>query len=238
MGWYPSSVEQRVKQRERTRRYHAPRRRAAAAETRRAVLRAAKEQFEERGWAATTMRSIAARAGVSPKTVEALFATKPAMLEATLLTALVGDAANTDTGDVATLRPEAVVEMRGESTREIERAPDAATMLELVSAAVSEINVRAARICWAVETAVASDERLAEVSARLTEAQLFAIRWSAEVLLQKPGVRADLTVSEAEETILAASDWNTYRTLTTKGDMTPEDAQAWVMRYFRRMLLA
>jgi AcrR family transcriptional regulator len=231
-------MNMRVERLPRTRTYHAPRRTAAAAETRQAILRAAKQEFEERGWAAATMRSIAIRAGVSPKTVEALFATKPALLEATLLTALVGDAANTDTGDVATIRPEAVMEMRGESTREIERAPDAAAMLELVSAAVSEINARAARICWAFETAVASDERLAEISARLTEAQLFGIRWSAEVLLHKPGIRADLTLREAEETLLAGTDWNTYRTLTTKGGMTPEEFQAWATRYCRRMLLA
>jgi AcrR family transcriptional regulator len=236
MGWYPIAMAQRVKQRERTRRYHAPRRRAAAAETRRAILRAAKEEFEERGWAATTMRSIAARAGVSCKTVEALFATKPALLEATLLAVLGGDAADTDTRDV--VRREGLLELQPEVAREIEEAPDAWTMLELQSAVVTEINARSARIYWAFETAVSSDERLAAIWARLTEAQLFAIRWSAEVLVQKPGVRADLTLSAAEETILIASDWNTYRTLTTKGGMTPEEFQAWMRRYYRRTLLA
>jgi AcrR family transcriptional regulator len=209
---------------------------AAAAETRLAILRAAKEEFEARGWAATTMRSIAMRAGVSAKTVEALFATKPALLEATLLTALHGHAASSDAGDLA--RPEAVLELRGEAAREIERAPDAATMLELHSALVSQINARAARICWAVETAMLSDERLAAMWARLTQAQLFALRYWAEVLLGKPGVRADLTLGEAEATLLTATDWNTYRTLTTKGGMGPEQVQAWVTRYYRRMLLA
>ena len=122
-----------------TRTYHAPRRTAAAAETRQAILRAAKDEFEARGWAATTMRSIAVRAGVSPKTVEALFATKPALLEATLLAAFDGDPPNTDTGDPA-IRPEAVLEMRGEAAGEIEGATDAATMLELHAAVVSEVN--------------------------------------------------------------------------------------------------
>jgi hypothetical protein len=184
------------------------------------------------------MRSIAMSAGVSPKTVEALFATKPALLEAALLAALGGDAANTDTGDLGVVRPGAVLERRGDAAREIERAPDAATMLELHSALACEINARAARICWALATAVPSDERLAEIGARLTEAHLFGVRWSAEVLVRKPGVRADLTLREAEETFLIASDWNTYRTLTTKGDMTSEGARAWTMRYYRRMLLA
>jgi AcrR family transcriptional regulator len=221
-----------------TRTYHAPRRTAAAAETRRAILRAAKEEFEARGWAATTMRSIAMGAGVSPKTVEALFATKPALLEATLLLALRGDAAEIDTGDLAVIRPEAVLEVRREAVREVEGAPDAATMLELQSAVVVEVNARASRICWVLETAVSSDERLAEIAARMTEVLLFGVRWSAEVVLRKPGVRADLTLREAEETFLIALDWNTYRTLTTRGDMGPEEIQAWIMRCYRRVLLA
>jgi AcrR family transcriptional regulator len=225
-----------VKQPPPTRTYHAPRRTAAAAETRQAILQAAKEEFEARGWAATTMRSIAMKAGVSPKTVEALFATKPALLEATLLVAIHGHAANTDTGDLA--MPEAVVELRGEAARRIEGAPDAATMLELHSALVSEINARAARLCWAVETAVLVDERLAEIWAQLTEAQHFALHYWAEILLRKPGVRTDLSVREVEETLLTGSDWNTYRTLTTKAHLGPEEVHAWVTRYYRRMLLA
>ncbi|MCW3017037.1 MAG: TetR family transcriptional regulator [Solirubrobacterales bacterium] len=235
MGYNPISMKSRVNQPRPPRSYHAPRRTAAAAETRQAILRAAKEEFEVRGWAATTMRSIAMSAGVSPKTVEALFATKPALLEATLLAALGGDAAN---GDLAVLRPEAVLEHQREAAREMEAAPDAATMLKLHSAVVSEVNARVAWIYWAVETAVPSDAGLAEIWARLAEAQLFALRWSAETLLRKPGARTDLTRREVEVTFLTVTDWNTYRTLTTKGNMSPEEVQAWVARYYHRMLLA
>jgi AcrR family transcriptional regulator len=182
------------------------------------------------------MRSIATRADVSPKTVEALFATKPALLEATLLAALSDDAENTRTSDV--IRPDGMLELQAKTTRRIAAAPDAATMLELMAPVVSEINARVVRIYWVVEAAVPSDERLAEIWGRLTEAQLFGIRWGAEILLQKPGVRADLTLREAEDTLLIAADWNTHRTLTTYGGMTPEEVVAWLTRYYRRMLLA
>jgi AcrR family transcriptional regulator len=223
-----------VKQPPPPRSYHAPRRIAAAAETRQAILQAAKEEFEARGWAATTMRSIAIRARVSPKTVEATFATKPALLEATLLTALGCDAAQTE----RVVPAEAVLAIRGEAAHEIERAPDAATMLELHAALATENNARAARICWALEMAAPSEDGLAALWARVTEAQRFGVHWSAEVLLGKPGVRADLTLREAEEAFLTGTDWNTYRTLTTKGDMTREQVQAWITRYYGRMLLA
>src|SRR5258707_8998729 len=103
-------MSRRVNRPQPSRPYHAPRRTAAAAQTRQAILRAAKEQFEARGWAATTVRSIAESAGVSPKTVEALFATKPALLEATLMVAFGGDHADPVTDDVPILRPEAGLE--------------------------------------------------------------------------------------------------------------------------------
>jgi AcrR family transcriptional regulator len=224
-----------VKEPTSTRTYHAPRRTAAAAETRHAILRAAKEEFEARGWAATTIRSIARRAGVSPKTVEALFATKPALLEATLLAALSADAADTDTRDV--VLPEGILELNTEAVRKVTAAPDAATALELLAALISETSARIERIFWAVETAVPSDERLAEIWARLIDGWLFGNRWAAETVLQKPGIRPDLTLREAEETLLIP-DWNTHRTLTTTGALTPEEVQAWTARYYRRMLLA
>lgn len=215
--------------------YHAPRRTAAAAETRQAILQAAKEDFEARGWAATTVRSVAKSAGVSPKTVEALFTTKAALLEATLMAA-VGDPAATS--DPAIIRPEAVLEFEDQATLEIEAAPDAAAMLDRHAALSCELHVRASLLCWTVETAVPSDERLAELWARLAESQRFVGRWSAEVLLRKPGVRADLTRAEAEETFAIALDWSTYRTLSTKRRLTDEAAQAWIRRFYRRMLLA
>jgi AcrR family transcriptional regulator len=183
------------------------------------------------------MRSIAAGAGVSPKTVEALFATKASLLEATLLRAFGGEAW-TERGSLASLRPDAVLLLRPQATGDIERAPDAATMLARHAALLAEVQVRSARICWAAETAVGSDERLGQIFDRLNEAYRFGANWSAEVLLGKPGVRADLTLAEAEETFLVASDWRTYRTLTTRAGLKPEEVGAWVTRYYRRMFLA
>jgi hypothetical protein len=34
------------------------------------------------------------------------------------------------------------------------------------------------------------------------------------------------------------TDWNTYRTLTTKGGMSRDEVRAWSARCCRRMLLA
>src|SRR3979409_1256921 len=130
--------------------YRAPRRAAAAAQTREAILPAAKERFEARGWAGTTIAAIAADAGVSPKTIEALFATKAALLAAVVDYAIRGD-----TNELPMIRREAA--QAGEA------APDAATMLELHAAYAGGIDARSARIAWVVETAAGSDERVAQL---------------------------------------------------------------------------
>jgi AcrR family transcriptional regulator len=182
------------------------------------------------------MRSIATRAGVSQKTIERLFATKAALLEATLLAFLVGGRANTDARGF--VRREALLDVFGEATRDIERAPDAATVLDVIATAVCDAHSRAARMYATVETSVPCDKRLAQLWERMIESQLFVLRRWAEILLQKPGVRADLTLSKAEQTLLVTSDWNLYRALIRKGGMTPDDVKAWASEYHRRMLLA
>lgn len=69
---------------------------------------------EARGWAATTVAAVAAEAAVSPKTVQALFGTKAALLAAAVDYAFAGDVA-------------AVPITARESARVVESAPDAAS---------------------------------------------------------------------------------------------------------------
>jgi AcrR family transcriptional regulator len=71
--------------------YRSPERTERAQRTRAAVLAAAHELFSERGYAGTTMRLVAAAAGVSVPTVELLFRTKPSLLKACIDVAIAGD---------------------------------------------------------------------------------------------------------------------------------------------------
>lgn len=73
------------------RRYRSPRRAMQAAQTRGAVLTAARALLAERGWAATGMRDVARSAGVSVETIYATFGSKVALLTAALDGAVVGD---------------------------------------------------------------------------------------------------------------------------------------------------
>ena len=102
-----------------------------AVRAREAILHAAKDQFEAHGWAATTVAAVAADAAVSPKTIQALFGTKAALLAAAVDYAIAGDVA-------------AVPAIARESARSVESAPDTATMLDRHASHVAAINARSA----------------------------------------------------------------------------------------------
>lgn len=205
--------------------YHAPRRAAAAAQTREAILKAAKDRLEARGWAGTTIAAVAADANVSPKTIEVLFGTKAALLAAVVDYAIRGD-----TADVP------MIERR--AGQAVETAPDAVTMLARHIDYAIPIDARSACIASVVESAAGSDPRVAKLWKQMTHNRRFGARWAAETLLQKPGVRADLTLEEAERIFLIAIDWGTYRTLSGELGLSPERVAEWTRDYYQRMLLS
>ena len=71
--------------------YHSPLRARQAAETRRAIVEAARHLFAEAGWSATTVPMLARAAGVSVDTIYASFGTKSALLLVAVDVAIVGD---------------------------------------------------------------------------------------------------------------------------------------------------
>ena len=204
--------------------YHAPRRAAAAAQTREAIVAVAQARFEASGWVATTMAAIAADAGVSPKTIEASFATKAKLLAAVADYAIRGDVDPTPMADRGAVQAE-------------RDARDAATMLDLHARRSAGILSRSAHIAWVVESAAAADKRVAELWAQMTHNLRYGVDTAAETLLAKPGLRAELTPTETREILLIAMHWSTYCTLTGMGCLDVDAVDAWIKRYYGRMLL-
>jgi AcrR family transcriptional regulator len=107
----------------------------AAARTREAIVAAAKDAFERLGWSGATMRAVADRAGVSVKTVEALYRTKAELLKTVVDYAIAGD-----------IRPVPI--LGREPVAAMQAARDAPAMLLLHAHQVRSISSRAAAIFW------------------------------------------------------------------------------------------
>jgi AcrR family transcriptional regulator len=208
----------------RRRAYHAPRREAAAERTREAIIRAGRQLFEDRGWAATTVRAVAEQAGVSRKTVEALFGTKAALLQAAVDYAIRGDV------DPLPMPQREVV-------ARIERASSAAAMLDLHAAHLRRINERSAGIAWVVEQAATDDPVVESLWDGMNRNRAFAVDWATALLLAKPGRRGGLRRRDVETAFWVALDWGTYRTLTRQARLTTAEYEAWLRRYYRLAFL-
>src|SRR4051812_22209221 len=205
--------------------YNAPGRAAAAAQTRETIVRAAKEAFEERGWAATTIQSVAASASVSPKTVEALFGTKAALLKTVVDFAIRGDLLDL------------TVNQR-ERAAAIEAAENATAMLDLHASHVRTIQARTARIARAVEVAAPTDSHVAELWSQMTANRLSGVRWATRAYMSKAGADARIKRTDVENTFWLALYWGTFRSLTEQRGLTAHQFERWLRGYYRRMLLA
>jgi len=204
--------------------YHAPQRAAAAARTREAVVTAAKDAFERLGWSGATMRGIADQAGVSVKTVEALYRTKAELLKQAIDFAIAGD-----------LRPIPV--LGRESVAAMLAAPDAPAMLDLHARHTRSISQRAAPILWVVEQAAPADQEPARLWAQNNDQRRAGAAWAADTLLSKPGVPPHISRRYAEEVFWIAIDPATYRSLTLGRGLSPSGFETWISGFYRNMLL-
>jgi TetR/AcrR family transcriptional regulator, regulator of autoinduction and epiphytic fitness len=204
--------------------YDAPRRAAAAARTREAIVTAAKDAFEALGWSGATMRGIAGHAGVSVKTVEALYGTKAGLLKTAIDYAIAGD-----------LRPIPI--LGRQSVAAMSAAPDAPTMLDLHARHARSISQRAAPILWVAEQAAPAHPEVAKLWAQSTTNRRTGAQWAAATLLSKPGVPPHISQRYAEDVFWIAIDFGTYRSLTTGRGLSPAGFETWIRNYYRNMLL-
>jgi AcrR family transcriptional regulator len=205
--------------------YDAPERRAAAARTREAIVEAAHRRFGQRGWSGTTIKDVAETAEVSPKTVEALFGTKSALLGAAVDFAIRGDAGETPI-------------LQRESALRVENAADAREMLELHAAHLRLIVPRSARLVSVVEHAAAADESVRRLWRRMNLNRRAGVQWATDLYDAKPGGKSDLTRAEVEANFWVVVNWSTYRTLSELAGLDEDGYEAWLRRYYAVTLLA
>jgi AcrR family transcriptional regulator len=203
--------------------YNSPQRASAAQRTRETIVQGAKEAFEQKGFSATTIPLIASAAGVSPKTVEALFGTKAVLLRAVVDYAIRGD-----------LLDIAITERDGGAR--IQAAPTAAALLDLHAAHVRAIVERTARVAWSVEQAAAGDPDVADLWQKMTRNRRSGVTWATELLLAKPDTDPALQRSDVESTFWLALEWGTYRTMTEQHGLSPQQFEQWLRSYYRNML--
>jgi AcrR family transcriptional regulator len=206
------------------RRYHAPRRQEAASETRRAITDAARRTFLERGYAATTMASIATAAGVAVDTVYATMGSKSAIFRLLVETALSG------TG-------EPVTALERDYVKSIQAEPDAAAKLALYARAMRAIHGRLAPLFEVLQAAASQDADLAALWTMIAERRAKNMRLLAKELIDTGALRDELTVDEVADVLWTTNSPEVYQLLVRQRGWKPARYERWLADSWCRLFL-
>jgi len=206
------------------RRYDAPRRRAGAAQTRRAIADAARRVFLERGYAATTMAAIAAAAGVSHETVYATFGPKPALFRHLVESALSGT-------------EEPVPALERDIVRQVRAEPDPRRILDLFAHTVRVLQDRVAPLVMVLNEGAQTDSDLKALADELSARRVGHMRVFVADVAAKGGLRADLSVETAADVIWVMNASEFYLLCVRDRGWTPEFFEQWLADAWKRLLL-
>src|SRR3954467_9013039 len=177
--------------------YHSTLREDQARATRRAVVSAARELFVDIGWSRTTIDAVAARAGVSRKTVFTSVGGKAALLKLALDWALVGD-------------DEPVPMSERQVISEIERLTDHRALVAPRAQCVADLEVRAAPLADVLLVAADADPDAAVVHAESERNRLGGATGFVAHLAAIDGLRPGLTTERAVAATLVLMDPAVY----------------------------
>jgi AcrR family transcriptional regulator len=202
--------------------YHSPRRQEAATETRRRIRQAARQLFVAQGYAATSIRAVAERAGVAEKTVYLAFPSKPDLLNEVVEVAIAGDD-----------QPIAVAER--DWWQQMAAHPDPVGTLERLTDGALAIHLRTADIFEMARGAAAADTHAAELWRAGKRGHRTDCERLADLLLGHPAIASGLDRDGLVATLFTLLGPETYRLVTVELGRTPDQYRAWLLETLRRL---
>ncbi len=198
--------------------YHSQARQRQAEETRRRILAATRELFASRGYAGTTVEAIAEIAGVSPKTVSAVFGSKRAIL---------AELINPDafSADVQQL----LDELRATSEPSKRLLLVAQITRRAYEPLVRELDLL--RGAGAVAPELADLARQIGARRRQNQARLIAY------LHERQALRLGLSLEEATDILWALTGYDLYHMLVGEQHWSPERYEGWLAQLLIQHLL-
>lgn len=181
--------------------YRSLRREEQARHTRERVLAAARAAFLERGYAGTTLRAVAADAGVSVATVEQAFGTKGRLLEQVIDVAIAGD----DEPVPVLSRPWAA----GAAA-----APTVNEFLAACAAILADGQERSAGLAAVLAEAAAAEPALRALAERRLDQRAGTAAWVVDGVLARSALRPALDRASAIDTVWALMEPVLYGRLT------------------------
>jgi AcrR family transcriptional regulator len=206
------------------RRYDSSRRREQAQENRARILAEAQRRFVEHGYAATTVPSIAADAGVSVETIYKAFANKAGLLKAVFDAAVVGD-------------HEPVPVAERDEIKDLQAEPDARQKLHRYARLYTEGAQRAVPFELLARDAAATDPAAAEVWAQMANERLAGTTQFARHLADRGCLREGCNTEEARDVLWTFIAPEVWELLVVRRQWEPDRFATWMGRMLVAALL-
>ena len=196
-----------------------------AATTRRTILDAATALFLERGYAATSIDTIAEAAGVGRSTVFTAAGGKPWLLKTAYDRAVVGD-------------DEPVALAERPAARELEALTDPVAIVEAYVAIIAAAASRVSAIYEVVRVAADCDAEVAALWTDIHRQRLQGARRIADLLDLTGGLAEGLAVERAADVITVYNDPGVHSLLVRDREWPEQDYRSWFARALRHELIA
>jgi AcrR family transcriptional regulator len=183
------------------RRYDSRRRQQQALRSRLGVLESARHLFLTRGYAATTIASIAETADVSVETIYKAFGGKPGLVRAIWEQGLAG------AGPVP-------AERRSDDMRALET--DARKVIQNWGTLTTEVAPRVAPILLLIRTAAATDPEMEDLRQKVVQAHLDRMEVNARHLFERGDLRHGVSLAEARDIMWVYSSPELYELLVLR----------------------
>jgi AcrR family transcriptional regulator len=204
--------------------YRSALRTAQAHCTRERIVGAAAGQFASAGYSATTMRSIAAAAGVSVASIELAFGTKAQLLKTAIDVAIAGDH-----------DPVAVLD------RDWATAAQTTTtvhdFLTAVGRTLRPAMTRSASLVLAAYDAAETDPALCELAEQLATQRAATVAWIIDGIRDRAALREGITRRHAIDQVWLLMDPAVYHHLTRYRGWSPASYETWFTDTITRLLL-
>lgn len=206
------------------RRYDSSGRRRAAAERRRRILEQARSLFAERGYEATTMSDIATAAGVALDTIYDTLGTKPQLFRLLIETAISG-------------REEPIDVLDRDYIAELRAEPDPVRKLVIYAAALTRIHGRLAPLYITARAAAREHREVAQAWGEMHARRAKNMPLLIEHLRESNALRADITTSEAADSVWAINSTEIYIMFRDQRGWSAQRYQAWLAKTLTRLLI-
>jgi AcrR family transcriptional regulator len=206
------------------RKYNSSRRKAQSQETQAQITETAWKLFMERGYAGTSIESIAKEAGVAPETIYALFGNKRAILARVMDVSIVGDS-------------QPIPLLAREQIREVELETVQSRQIEMFAKRIQMIMARVAPLFEVMRSAAKTEPEIHAMLKKYLDGKMEGMGYFVDCLLANGPLRSGLNRLTATETLWTLTSAEVYNLLIIDRGWSAKEYELWLSQTLTRLLL-